>query len=180
MIRYFVEDTRDEKLNAENRELFRGLKIMEAGESYIQQMTSFPVICLTLQTVKGEDFSVAYQMLRELVYKCFQEKKYLLDSPALDRTDRFFFERIYLGKDETGQEMSSVDLTNSLKRLAEFLRKGSGKRAVVLIDEYDVPFENAYANGYSRQMASVIGPMLQNVLKTNSENLQFAVVTGCL
>ena len=180
MIRYFVEDTRDEKLNAENRELFRGLKIIKAGESYIQQMTSFPVVCLTLQTVKGEDFSVAYQMLRELVYKCFQEKKYLLDSPALDRTDRFFFERIYLGKDETGQEMSSVDLTNSLKRLAEFLRKGSGKRAVVLIDEYDVPFENAYANGYSRQMASVIGPMLQNVLKTNSENLQFAVVTGCL
>ena len=71
-------------------------------------------------------------------------------------------------------------MTNSLKRLTEFLRKGSGKRAVVLIDEYDVPFENAYANGYSRQMASVIGPMLQNVLKTNSENLQFAVVTGCL
>ena len=74
MIRYFVEDTRDENLNAEKRELFRGLKIMEAGESYIQQMTSFPVICLTLQTVKGEDFSVACQMLRKLVYKCFQEK----------------------------------------------------------------------------------------------------------
>ena len=74
MIRYFVEDTRDENLNAENRELFRGLKIMEAGEPYIHQMTSFPVINLTLQTVKGEDFSVAYQILRELVYKCFQEK----------------------------------------------------------------------------------------------------------
>ena len=58
MIRYFVEDTRDEKLNAENRELFRGLKIIKAGESNIQQMTSFPVICLTLQTVKGEDFQL--------------------------------------------------------------------------------------------------------------------------
>ena len=180
MIRYFVEDTRDENLNAENRELFRGLKIMEAGEPYIHQMTSFPVINLTLQTVKGEDFSVAYQILRELVYKCFQGKKYLLDSPALDRTDRFFFERVYLGKDENGQKMSSVDLMNSLKRLTEFLRKDSGKRAVVLIDEYDVPLEKAYTNGYYREMVNIIGPMMQNVLKTNSENLQFAVVTGCL
>ena len=29
-------------------------------------------------------------------------------------------------------------------------------------------------------MINVISPLLQNVLKTNSENLQFAVVTGCL
>ena len=93
MIRYFVEDTRDENLNAENRELFRGLKIMEAGEPYIQQMTSFPVICLTLQTVKGEDFSVAGQILRELVYKCFQGKKYLLDSPPLDRIGSILWQK---------------------------------------------------------------------------------------
>ena len=44
MIRYFVEDTRDEALNAENRELFRGLKIMDAGEKNTRQMTSYPVI----------------------------------------------------------------------------------------------------------------------------------------
>ena len=51
MIRYFVEDTRDEALNAENRELFEGLKIMEAGEYYTSQMTSYPVINLTMQTL---------------------------------------------------------------------------------------------------------------------------------
>lgn len=180
MIRYFVEDTRNEALNEENRELFRGLKIMEAGEMYKSQMTSFPVINLTFQTVKGENFEIAYQQLTELLYKCFQEKKYLLDSQALDQTDRLFFERIYLGKDKNGQKRSVVDITNSLKRLTEFLRKDSGKRTVVLLDEYDVPLENAYTNGYYRKMVNVIGPLMQNVLKTNSENLQFAVVTGCL
>ena len=78
MIRYFVEDTRNEALNEENRELFRGLKIMEAGEMYKSQMTSFPVINLTLQTVKGENFEIAYQQLTELLYKCFRRKSICL------------------------------------------------------------------------------------------------------
>lgn len=103
-----------------------------------------------------------------------------MDSPALDQTDRLFFERSYLGKDKNGQKRSAADITHSLKRLTEFLRKDSGKRTVVLLDEYDVPLENACTNGYGRKMGNVIGPLLQNVLKTNSENLQFAVVTGCL
>ncbi len=38
MIRCFVEGTRNEALNEENRELFRGLKIMEAGETYKSQL----------------------------------------------------------------------------------------------------------------------------------------------
>lgn len=56
MLRYYLEDTRDEGLNAENRKLFEGMKIMQAGAFYTSQMTSFPVISLTFQTVKGEFF----------------------------------------------------------------------------------------------------------------------------
>ena len=51
-----------------------------------------------------------------------------------------------------------MDITNSLKRLTEFLRKDSGKRTVVLLDEYDVPLENAVTNGYYRKMVNVMGP----------------------
>ena len=82
--------------------------------------------------------------------------------------------------DETGEKTTAADLRRSLQYLSEYLRKASGKKAVVLINEYDVPLENAYRNGFYRKMVDVIGPMLQNVLKTNSDNLQFAVVTGCL
>ena len=53
MIRYFVENTRDERLNAENRERFRGLKIMDAGDKYTSQMTRYPVINLSFQLIWG-------------------------------------------------------------------------------------------------------------------------------
>ena len=180
MIRRFVEDTRDETLNAENRELFRGLKIMEAGEKYTRQMTSYPVINLTLQAVKGGSFDVAVDALQYLITKAYGEKSYLMNSPTLNENDKRYFERIFNGNDDRGKEASLNDFLFSLKNLTEFLRKDSGKRAVVLIDEYDVPLEKAYQDGYYSNMVSVIGPLLQNVLKTNSENLQFAVVTGCL
>ena len=180
MIRRFVEDTRDETLNAENRELFRGLKIMEAGEKYTRQMTSYPVINLTLQAVKGGSFDLAIGALQHLITKAYGEKSYLMNSPALNENDKRYFERIFKGNDDRGKEASLNDFLFSLKNLTEFLRKDSGKRAVVLIDEYDVPLEKAYQDGYYSDMVSVIGPLLQNVLKTNSENLQFAVVTGCL
>lgn len=178
MIRRFVEDTRDEKLNAENRDLFRGLKIMEAGEKYTRQMTSYPVINLTLQGVKGGSFDVALDMLQNIISDAYGEKSYLLSSSALDEKEKSYFRRIR-GLEE-GNESTLGDFLMSLKRLTEFLRKDSGKRAVVLIDEYDVPLEKAYQDGYYSSMVSVIGPLLQNMLKTNSENLQFAVVTGCL
>jgi len=182
MIHYFVEDTRDPELNEENRSLFQGLRIMEMGEKYISQMTSYPVIHLTLQTVGGEAFENGYRRLIFLIKSLYQAKKYLLQSEKLDESDKQYFRKIQTGyaNDEDLIETNPEDYIFALKKLTEFLRKDSGKRTVVLIDEYDVPMEKAYQNGYYREMVSFLGPMLQNVLKTNSENLQFAVVTGCL
>ena len=180
MIRYFVEDTRDPELNEENRSLFRGLKIMDMGEKYTRQMTSFPVIHLTMQTVSGMNYKEAFQELKDLVRKEYDKNRYLLKSDRLSELEKLDFQRVLYGKDETGRKEDIADYKKSLKNLTAFLQKDSGKRAVVLIDEYDVPLEKAYQNGYYNEMVGLIGPMLQNVLKTNSENLQFAVITGCL
>lgn len=53
------------------------------------------------------------------------------------------------------------------------------KKVILLIDEYDVPLDKAFQNGYYEEMVSLIRNMFGNVLKTNS-NLYFAVLTGCL
>lgn len=52
MLRYFFEDTGDTEKNARNKALFQGLKIMEAGETYTDQMGMYPVINLTLKSAK--------------------------------------------------------------------------------------------------------------------------------
>lgn len=59
------------------------------------------------------------------------------------------------------------------------MRKHYGTSVIVLIDEYDVPLDKAYQNGYYSQMVNLIRSIFSQVLKTN-ESLEFAVITGCL
>jgi len=181
MLRYYLEDTRDEALNAENRKLFEGMKIMQAGSFYTDQMTSYPVIHLTFQGIKGDSFADAYGILVNMIQSLYNEHRELLDSEQLSEVDKRYFQRVWTGQDPVAEEKTPVsDYKLSLMNLTRFLRTVYGKRTVVLIDEYDVPLEKAFHGGYYPEMINVISGMLQNVLKTNSENLQFAVVTGCL
>lgn len=182
MIRYYMEDTLNAEENAENRKLFEGMKIVSAGDYYTKQMTSCPVINLTLQSVKDtESFQDACAALVQLIQDEYERHSYVLNSDKLTERNKAYFRRIMEGADpNTGKKASLAEYRLSLKRLSEFLRKWHGRKAVVLIDEYDVPLEKAYQAGYYEKMAGVISPLMQNVLKTNSVNLQFAVVTGCL
>lgn len=50
---------------------------------------------------------------------------------------------------------------------------------ILLIDEYDVPLDKAFQNGYYEELVSLIRNLFGNVLKTNPD-LYFAVITGCL
>lgn len=181
MLRYYLEDTRDEALNAENRKLFEGMKIMQAGSFYTSQMTSFPVIHMTFQGIKGKSFDVAYGILVRQIQMIYNKYQDILDSEQLSEVEKEYFRRIWTGRDSvTAEKTSESDYILSLNYLTLFLRKVYGKRTVVLIDEYDVPLEKAYQRDYYPEMVNVISGLLQNVLKTNSENLQFAVLTGCL
>jgi len=181
MLHYYLEDTRDLSLNAENRKLFEGMKIMQAGSFYTSQMTSYPVIHLTFQDIKGDTFEDAYGILVNLIQQTYDEYQNILDSGDLSNEEKRYFQRVLTGQDPvTWEDASIADYRLSLMMLTSFLRKAYGKRTVVLIDDYDVPLEKAYHAGYYHEMLGVIGDMFLSVFKTNSENLQFAVVTGCL
>ena len=53
------------------------------------------------------------------------------------------------------------------------------ERRLLSLDEYDVPLDKAFQNGYYKEMVSLIRGLFGQALKTN-EFLQFAVLTGCL
>ena len=76
-------------------------------------------------------------------------------------------------------EGTEADYADALKFLSECLYSCTGKKAVILIDEYDVPLENAYFSGFYDWMTDTIRSLFESAFKTN-ENLEFAVVTGCL
>ena len=70
-------------------------------------------------------------------------------------------------------------LIDSLKTLSRLLEKHYGQKVILLIDEYDVPLDKAFQNGYYVEMVNLIRSLFDNGLKTN-DSLYFAVLTGCL
>ena len=91
----------------------------------------------------------------------------------LSGTEETHFEAIM---EETDNEALYID---SLEFLSYCLRKFHHKKVIVLIDEYDVPLENAYFEGFYEEMTAFIRSLFESVLKTNPF-LEFAVITGCL
>ena len=168
MLRYFFE------LNEDNRALFEGTKIMSAGEEYLKWMGQFPVISLSLKSMKQPTFELSLEMLKQAVAEEYGRHWKLVESdPNLSDAKRERYLRI---RDWKGME---ADYASALKFLSECLYDCTGKKSVILIDEYDVPLENAYFAGFYGKMIALIRSLFESALKTN-ENLEFSVVTGCL
>ena len=168
MLRYFFE------MNEDNRALFEGTKIMSAGEEYLKWMGQFPVISLSLKSMKQPTFELSLEMLKQAVAEEYGRHWKLVESdPNLSDAKRERYLRI---RDWKGME---ADYASALKFLSECLYDCTGKKSVILIDEYDVPLENAYFAGFYGKMIALIRSLFESALKTN-ENLEFSVVTGCL
>ena len=160
-------------------ELFKDTKIFADQEFCQQYMGHYPVIFLSLKSVEGINFETAYQKLAEIIYGLVDSQfRFLLQSNKLSDGNKRDLQYL-LDLDNLEKVSSSVKLQFSLQKLTQFLYQHYGKKAIVLIDEYDVPLAKASVRGYYNQMVDVIRGMLGNVLKTNIY-LEKAVLTGCL
>ncbi len=169
MLRYFFEMEED---NAGR--LFAGTKIMSAGEEYLKWMGQFPVISLTLKSMKQATWELSFEMLKKAIREEYSRHwKTVEASGRLNDADRERFQRI---RDLKGTD---ADYADALKFLSECLYTCTGRKTIILIDEYDVPLKNAYFAGFYEQMTALLRSLFESALKTN-ENLEFAVMTGCL
>ena len=160
-------------------ELFKDTQIYQDREFCQQYMGHYPVIFLSLKSVEGINFETAYQKLAEIIYGLVDSQfRFLLQSNELSDGNKRDLQYL-LDLDNLEKVSSSVKLQFSLQKLTQFLYQHYGKKAIVLIDEYDVPLAKASVHGYYAQMVDVIRGMLGNTLKTNSY-LKKGVLTGCL
>ena len=154
-----------------DKSLFDGLYISGNKELCDAYMGKYPVIFLSLKGVDGLDFTTARRMLCAILKNEFDRHYYLKTSDALTDEDRTKFGKMLQGTDD--------NIEDSIRMLSKLLFKHFGQKAVILIDEYDVPLDKAFQNGYYKEMVSLIRGLFGQALKTN-EFLQFAVLTGCL
>lgn len=161
-----------------DRSLFDGLTIAEEGQLCEEYMGKFPVISISLKSVAGEDFETARSMVIAEIRRETRRFQFLLGSSVLTAIDK----NLYLQLADTdildGDLPDSV-LMNSLLNLSALLRKHYQQKVIILIDEYDVPLDKAFEQGYYEKMVTLLKNMFQQALKTN-DSLYFAVLTGCL
>ena len=166
MLRYFFDcDVKDGK------ELFEGLKIMEQGEKYTSKLGTYPCIYLTLKDVSDVSYESMLLDLKTAILEMYREHMYLLDS---DKIYPFEKEKImdilYTREDETA-------LKTSIKELSGYLYRHFEKPVILFIDEYDVPIQSAYIEGYYDQAIKFLKTFYGTTFKDNSY-LEKTVLTG--
>lgn len=153
--------------------LFDGLTISSHSDICEKYQNKYPVVFISLKGATGSTYEKADSMIKQLVAEEYQRHSYLADSDILDSIEKDQFNRI------RSISLNEGDLENSLRTLTRLLCKHHNQKVILLIDEYDVPLDKSFLNGYYDDMVSFIRIFLGEALKTN-DNTEFAVVTGCL
>ena len=183
--------------NSKQLELFKGTKILEDKEFCDKFMGQCPVITITLKKVDGTNFKEFYESFASAVYDVALRYSYLKNSNKLDKSDKEELEHLttksYLLKIENQQTVK-----DALRTISGLLYKEYGRRAILLIDEYDVPLAAAsyrdrvnkvlyknrpdfVADCHDKMVALMKG--FFDLLKTTPGDegaISKAVITGCL
>ena len=168
MIQRFFEKTEES-----NAYLFEGLKISKTGEKYLNHQGQYPVISVSLKGLKQDTYKEALNLYRFIISSEFKRHRKILKSNLISDEDKETYRKIL------GNKADDSIYRYSLKFLTDCLETTYRKKVILLIDEYDVPLENAHFRGFYDEMVSLIRSVFESVLKTNP-SLEFAVLTGCL
>ena len=149
--------------------LFEGLSIWEE-ERYRKLQGTYPVIFLSFAEVKENKYPKVYRRIKYLITGLYSRFYYLLDSDALTLTDKNFFRSV-------SADMEEAETVMAIQKLSEFLYRHYGKRAIILLDEYDTPLQEAYVGGYWEELISFIRNLFNATFKSNPY-VERALLTG--
>lgn len=156
----------------ENAYLFQNKKIMKEQDT-IKYLHQYPVIFLTLKGMRNDTFEKQLDMFSKLIVNLIESFPELWKSEKLSDVALKSLKNYHEG---TKQE---VDLQVALQFLSKCLYQHYEKKVILLIDEYDVPLQDAYLNNYYDQMVNFLRNVFSEALKTN-DALEKGVLTGCL
>ena len=166
MLKYYFDCN-----SKDSKELFEGLKIMEQDEAYTSKLGYYPVIYLTLKDVQDTNFEKMMIQLKTELVELYIDNVYLLKSEKILDVEKEMFNKILNLKAE------EIDMRNALKLLIRLMYKEFKKPVILLIDEYDVPLQNAYVEGYYDEAVKFFKTFYGTTFKDNPY-LEKTVLTG--
>ena len=156
----------------ENAYLFDNLEISKNIE-VMKHQNQYPVIFITLKDMKSKRFNDQIAIFSKIVRNLINDNLELLNSDYLEEIDK---DNLVKYQKETKNE---IDLQDALNFISKCLKKHYHQNVIILIDEYDVPLQSAYINGYYDEMVEFLRNIFSTALKTN-DSLERGVLTGCL
>ena len=137
MLRYYFDCTKKD-----SRQLFEGLEIMKQDEKYTSKLGYYPCIYLTLKDAGLQSYELMIMQLRTLLMDIYYENRYLLEEAEMAPGERNTFNKILLA------EANEIEIINGIKMLSKIMSTYYNKPVMLFLDEYDVPLQNAYVEGY--------------------------------
>ena len=156
----------------EKKDLFEGLKIWEEKGFVKEYYHKYPVVFVSFKEVKDVTWK-----------NPISHMKVVLSNLGMNYSDfdvrGYAKEKLKKIIDMTASDEAYAD---SLRFLTQLFHETIGKKAILLIDEYDVPIEAAYTyehrdENYYESMVAFMRNMLTAALKDN-EHLEFGILTG--
>ena len=166
MLRYYFDCTKKD-----SKELFKGLKIMEQEEKYTSKLGYYPCIYLTLKDAGLQSYELMIMQLRTLLMDIYYENRYLLEEAEMAPGERNTFNKILLA------EANEIEIINGIKMLSKIMSTYYNKPVMLFLDEYDVPLQNAYVEGYYEECIKFFKTFYGITFKDNPY-LEKTILTG--
>ncbi len=158
-------------------DLFEGLSIWQ-DEKYRQMQGTYPVIYLSFSEIKEENCKAAKEKMYQLIISLYAQYSFVRNSSAMENSDKQIFDMV-------SPDMNDAVATMAVKRLSEFLFKYYGKKAIIILDEYDTPMQESLSfarqkpnvDGYWNEFVSFTRSLFNSTFKTNPW-LERGIMTG--
>ena len=166
MLYHFLKQNDEQSKN-----LFKNLEISKDVEFCREHQNQYPIIFISFKDIKRVTHAESYNDIVELIRQLYEEHKYLLEDSILSGQEKNIFITIL------DKCADSIDVESAIEQLSKYITRKYNKNPIVLIDDYDAPIQEAYLNGYYKEMLELMYSILGRALKDNS-CLDKAVMMG--
>lgn len=155
-------------------DLFEGLSIW-TEEKFRNLQGTYPVIFLSFANIKQNTYQKTLIRIKKLIDEVYCQFPELANIEGLTEKQKAKFTTI---SDKTNEEkIDEVELENSIHELSMYLERYYKKKAIILLDEYDTPMQEAYINGFWNETVEFMRSFFNSTFKTNPY-MERAVLTG--
>ena len=154
---------------AERADLFYDLNIWQ-DENYHKLQGTYPVLFLSFADIKETTFNESRKKICKIIQMVYNKYDFLLEGCLLNANEKNDFLKITA-------DMEDYMASLSLKMLSDYLYRYYGKKVIILLDEYDTPMQEAYVNGYWKELTAFTRGLFNSTFKTNPY-LERAIMTG--